>query len=358
MADENTSSLVIDTGSWLTKAGLSNDDYPRIVTPSVMGRDANTNLSYYGKEALEKQNEFTIEPLLTNGKPNDWQALESFWQFVCFKELELDLPDRSVLTNYYPNTSKFVKERTIQIFFESFNVPFYFAASNALLTLYSSGRVNGLVIDSGDQVTSIMPIYEGCPMPFGQVTMSIGGNDITSYLAATLNTDTSSARDIKEKYCRISMEYEKELAEQKNESQPEKLLLPDNREIDVRDWNIRAAESIFNPEVIDESRPGLTSLVMDSLMKTDHDYRKEFMSNVIISGGNTNFPLLHERLQRELGAVLPSFMKVKCYNLPDKINSVWFGGAIVSSLGTFQPLLISRSEYDEIGPSIVNRKCI
>ena len=51
-------------------------------------------------------------------------------------------------------------------------------------------------------------------------------------------------------------------------------------------------------------------------------------------------------------------MKVKCYNLPDKINSVWFGGAIVSSLGTFQPLLVSRSEYDEIGPSIVNRKCI
>lgn len=358
MAEESSSSLIIDTGSWLTKAGLSTDDYPKIVTPSVVGRDPNTGLSYYGREAIEKQSELAIEPLLNHGRPLDWQLLENFWQFISSKELELDLTDKAVLTNYYSNTSKFVKERTVQIFFESFNVPFYYTASNALLTLYSSGRVNGLVVDSGDQVTSVMPIFEGCPMTFSQVSTSTGGSDITSYLASALNTDINMARDIKEKYCRVSLDYEKELEEQKADTTAEKLLLPDNREINVKEWNIRAAEGIFNTEVIGRSGPGLHELVQEALLKSDYDYRREFMGNVIISGGNTNFPNLYERLQRELGAILPSINKVKCYNLPDKVNSVWLGGAIVSSLGTFQPLLISRSEYDETGPSIVHRKCI
>ena len=358
MAEETSNSLVIDTGSWLTKAGLSSDDYPRVVTPTIIGKDNTTNLSYYGKEALEKQSDIAIEPLLAHGRPLDWQMLENFWQFISVKELELDLPEKAVLTNHYSNTSKFIKERTIQIFFESFNVPFYYTASNSLLTLYSSGRVNGLVVDSGDQVTSIMPIYEGCPMTFGQVTVPNGGSDLTAYLASTLGTDTNNARDIKEKYCHISLEYEKDLAEHQKESQPEKLLLPDNREIDVKEWNIRTPEGIFNPELINRPGPGLQDLICESLSKTDFDYRKEFMSNIILSGGNTNFSSFNERIQRELSTLLPSIMKVKCYNLPDKINSVWFGGAIVSSLGTFQPLLISRNEYDEVGPSIVHRKCL
>ena len=33
------------------------------------------------------------------------------------------------------------------------------------------------------------------------------------------------------------------------------------------------------------------------------------------------------------------------------------GGSILSSLSTFQPMWISKQEYDESGPSIVHRKC-
>jgi len=35
----------------------------------------------------------------------------------------------------------------------------------------------------------------------------------------------------------------------------------------------------------------------------------------------------------------------------------WIGGSIVSSLGTFQQLWIARSEYEEVGKNIVERKC-
>ena len=46
-----------------------------------------------------------------------------------------------------------------EIMFESFNVPAYYVAIQAVLTLYSSGRTRGLVLDSGDGVTHTVPVF-------------------------------------------------------------------------------------------------------------------------------------------------------------------------------------------------------
>jgi len=48
-----------------------------------------------------------------------------------------------------------------QMFFESFNVPFYYSVPNTLLTLYSSGRINGIVVESGHNQTTVVPVFEG-----------------------------------------------------------------------------------------------------------------------------------------------------------------------------------------------------
>ena len=43
--------------------------------------------------------------------------------------------------------------------FEIFNVPSLYLAITSVLSLYSSGRTTGLVLDSGDGVTHTVPIY-------------------------------------------------------------------------------------------------------------------------------------------------------------------------------------------------------
>lgn len=45
--------------------------------------------------------------------------------------------------------------------FETFNVPSFYVSIQAVLSLYSSGRTTGLVLDSGDGVTHCVPIFEG-----------------------------------------------------------------------------------------------------------------------------------------------------------------------------------------------------
>ena len=64
-----------------------------------------------------------------------------------------------------------------------------------------------------------------------------------------------------------------------------------------------------------------------------------------------------ERMTKELTALAPSTMKIKVVAPPERKYSVWIGGSILSSLSTFQQMWISKSEYDESGPTIVHRKC-
>jgi len=358
MAEENSNTLILDTGSWQTKAGLSSEETPRIVTPTICGRNKSTYLMYYGQDALNKYKDIEPTHLISRGKPTDWNNLEDFWNHVCTNELHIDLSEKAELTSYYNNTNKQTKEKTMQIFFENFNVPFYYTSSNALLTLYSSGRLNGIVLDSGDQVTSVTSLYDGSPINYTQITNNFGGRDITNYLASLLKLDEFQAINIKEKYCRLSMDLEREAEELNRTNDPVKVTLPDNKEVYVRDWAVRSIEGLFDPSIVKSDSPGIHEIVYELLLKTDFDLRRELVANLIVSGGNTNFYYFNERLTKELTTLLPTILKVKTTSNTDKMNSVWFGGSIVSSLSTFQPLMISKSEYEENGPSIVSRKCV
>ena len=85
------------------------------------------------------------------------------------------------------------------------------------------GLVTGVVVDSGDGVTHIVPVYEGYALPQQVRRLDLAGRDITEYLIKLLflrgyafnrTADFDTVRQIKEKFCYVGCDLalEKKLA--------------------------------------------------------------------------------------------------------------------------------------------------
>lgn len=80
-------------------------------------------------------------------------------------------------------------------------------------------------------------------------------------------------------------------------------------------------------------------------MKCDLDVRKDLYSNIVLSGGTTMFPQTAERLRKELDTLVPVGSKVNVVAPAERKFLTWIGGSILSSLGNFTAMWISKSDF-------------
>ena len=221
-------------------------------------------------------------------------------------------------------------------------------------------------MDSSDDVSRVVPVYEGHALPHATQQLDIGGRDVTNRLCQLLGesgltpvTDLEKeiVRGVKETHGYVALDFEAEL--KKNSSALEKTYgYPIDGVISVSSERFRCSEVLFQPSILGLHCVGIHEAVYKSINKCDVDMAvKVLYENIVLSGGTSMFPGLAERLKKEVAALAPPNREVKVIAPEDRKYSAWIGGSRLASLPTFPEMCVSRSEYEEHGTEIVHRKC-
>ena len=146
--------------------------------------------------------------------------MEKVWHHTFYNELHVAPEEHPVFLTEAPVNPKHNREKMVQMMFETFSVPGFYVSIPEILSLYASGRTTGIVLDSGDGVSSVVPIDQGFVVPRAIQRSNLAGRDLTDTLAKQLEesgfwsqttAERELVRDIKEKLCYVAFDFEEEL---------------------------------------------------------------------------------------------------------------------------------------------------
>ena len=175
----------------MIKAGLAGEEKPTLEFNTYVGRPKHVKVMmttseknddvFAGKDCDKYKGILTLNYPMRHGVVEDWDDMELIWKHI-YHELKISPQEHQLLIseaalNPYENRSKIA-----EIFFENFGVPAIFFETQSVLSLYAQGKITGVVMDVGDGVSQIAPIFEGYAIKNAVQRINLGGRDITENL--------------------------------------------------------------------------------------------------------------------------------------------------------------------------------
>jgi actin-related protein 2 len=302
---------------------------------------------------------------MENGRITDWDAMGHVWDYTFKEKMKINPSDSYILLTEPPNNPVENRRKMITTMFEKYNFKGVYVAIQAILTLYAQGLMTGVVVDSGDGVTHIVPVCEGYPLPYNFKRLDVAGREVTRYLMKLLllrgyvfnsSADTVTIQEMKEKLCYAAYDLasEEKLAENTT-AIVAKYQLPDGRNVTLSRERYLATECLFNPHLLDIDQEGMSKSLYSCIESCDVDLRTPLRSHIVLSGGTTMYPGLPSRLEKDMNDMYKKSHpanppKVAIEDPPRRKHMVFLGGAVLANVMANQPVFwVTREEYKEKG---------
>ena len=376
MSQNLNKQIIIDLGSSEIKAGFLGNppDIKRL--PNIIGENlCKINPSiinkphYISSECEQYYSDLSIRNPIQRGNFLNEDDIPLIFEYV-FSQLGLNLEQikehplliTEPLNNKYSNS-----ENISQILFEKMNIPALIFAKQPLLSLISTGYSTGIVLESGSDITQSCVSYEGYLIENSCLRFDYGGKDVSNTLNILLKQrnsdinyinffdDIKVLNDIKEKQC-----YIKTLKDDNEDfvSIHSEYILPDGSKLNLQDEKILAPEILFNNKLIFQEYFPFHEMVINSIDKCDVNIKGKLYKTIVMSGGNTKFKGIEEKMKTNLSYLIPRGVDIKLRMQENPELNCWNGGNIVASLSTFNKMLVYKKEWEECGKNIIHVKNI
>ncbi|KAJ7595913.1 actin family [Mycena floridula] len=374
--------LVVDNGTGFVKVGYAGSNFPEHVFPSIVGRPilrAEERIGssiikdiMIGDEAAQNRNFLQVTQPMEHGIVRNWADMKLLWDYTFDEKLKVESTrGMKILLTEPPMNPRVNRERMCEVMFEEYGFGGVYVAIQAVLTLYAQGLTTGVVVDSGDGVTHIVPVYDGFALPHLTRRLDIAGRDVTRYLIKLLlmrgyafnrTADFETVREIKEKFCYVS--YDLDLDTRLSEETTvlvESYQLPDGRTIKIGSERFEAPECMFQPHLVDVEQPGVAEMLFQTIQNAAVDVRTELYKHIVLSGGSSMYPGLPSRLEKEMKQLYLTRVlggdparinkfKIKIEDPPRRKHMVFLGGAVLADIMKGrEEFWISREEWMEQG---------
>ncbi|XP_059151151.1 uncharacterized protein LOC131937614 isoform X2 [Physella acuta] len=360
--------IVLDSGSGTCRAGLAGDETPSSLFPSIVGRRKflleSIDEAYVGTDAQQRRELLHLSYPIEHGIVVNWEDMEKIWDHTFFSDLKLSPEEHPILTSEPPLNPKGNREKTAQVLFETYKTPAAFVALQPMLAKHATGLHQGLMLSVGDGCLHCVPIFMGQVQFQAIRRIDFAGRDLTLYLqrllfrrgySFTTNAELDIVRDMKEQLCFV---VDSDSADMSIASLKQTYTLPDGSTVKLDHERYLCSELLFKPDGEFHTGKGLVDLIVDSVNDCNVEARKDMYHMISLSGGTTLLPGFKERLRKELRALPPKkYPGMNIWNAPERQFHVWIGGSITASLRSMEHAWVSRQDYDEYGPHIVNIRC-
>jgi actin-related protein len=346
--------IIIDIGSAYVKIGFAAEPGPRFVFPCITGTekyksvmvDVSARSIYVGNDVSRMRGVLKIKHPIQRGEIMDWDSYYEILNYIFYSLLRIeDLVNYPVFYCESPFIHRETKEYIARVFFETHRVRSLIMMPTPLLSLFSVGLTTGLVIESGDGLTWIVPIINGKIVQHAVQKLPLAGIDVNQNLKSLLMREgvsiASSAadeiiQDIKEKNCYFVLNPNKAPPAGEMFSVP----MPDGSAISVPTYILyQAPEVLFNPGMLGYSNiSNIPQAIITCLRNIDSLYWYDLLSHIVFSGGNLSYNGFQERFELELEPLLSQLGSI-----PKPATPL---SAVKSELIKLQAVEISKKKKD------------
>lgn len=331
--------VVLDLGSGLTKGGYAGTPEPSVVIGTLAGHarlpkvlptsnatsssvDSNygthpnaladthtpTSLlhtssqprSYVVGDALHSlSGVLSLHRPLDRGIVTDWPAAEQLWRHITHDALSVAPGEHPYLITEAPLNPRVNREKLAQFFFESLSAPAVHIALPPVLALFASGRTTGIVLDSGEGITTALPVAHGHCDIHAIRKIDLAGHDVTDRMLTLLrksgaslfstSSERQAVRRMKERLGYVAVDPGRE--ELRNAEHASTCSGPLSRAFQLPDGNIvridaerfRAPEILFRPGLIGHEFGGVAEMVSSAISGVDIGLRRSLYSSIVLA---------------------------------------------------------------------------